>query len=318
MVKDKLEPVAWPVVLVAVLPGLLLTLSRLNFEWLRPMLPTTILVFVLPALAIPILWWRKREVPVWGLWAGGAMAWLLIYLLAAGITTLLPVRMQTYGWLTMYALELVLAAVLFAILLSRRQLPRSAWAAVGLVALAYVLALVLLGWIYPEEAHRLSTQQHLLGALPGPAEGLFLVALGLLAARRHGVLALLVVLGGYVYIFTDSDYLFGYRQRDWATLQLYLATMCFLFMVVAPVALLRARTKAGRAAGLFVPVIIVLAARLFVPAWVVNLPVNGPGDVMLSVTILMSLVLAWVLYSGMTGASREESANGSEVVLKPG
>ena len=89
----------------------------------------------------------------------------------------------------------------------------------------------------------------------GPMEGLILVAVGLLAARRHGVLAILVVVGGYGYMCMDSDYLFGPTLREWAALTPYLAGMTLLYLVVGPVAFLRARTTVGRAAAVFVPVL---------------------------------------------------------------
>lgn len=318
MTNRKFEPVAWPAVLVAVLSGLSLTISRFNIEVLRPFMPATILVFVIPALAIPILWWRKREIPIWGLLPGGALAWLLVYYLGMGIAATLPGRMQSYGWIIMTCLQLALAAVMFTVLLRGRQLSRSVWISVGLAALVYTVALVLLAPIYPEKPRFLDNPAYFLAVLAGPAEGLFLVALGLLAARRHGVLAVLVILGGYVYMFTDSDYLFGYSLRDWAGLQLYLAVMTFLFLVVAPVGLMRARTAAGRAAGLFVPAILVLVARLVLPAMVVNLPMNRGGDVLISVTVLVSLALGWVLYGDMGDAPREVPANGPDPMLSPG
>lgn len=316
MNKPPVQPVSWPVCLLVALPGLFLAISRFNIEALRPFFPATILVFVIPALAIPILWWRKRAVPVWGLLPGGAMAWLLVYYLATGLVALSPVRLRLEPLVIMNILQLALAAALFAVLLRDQRRSRRVWISAGLVALVTILTVVILARNDAGRPAYLNNPLAFLIALSGPAEGLFLVALGLLAARRHGVLAVLAIMGGYVYLFTDSDYLLGYSLRDWPGLQPYLATMTFLFMVVAPVALLRARTAAGRAAGLFAPAILVLAARLVVPALAVNVPVSRPGDILISITVFLSLVLGWVLYSDMGGAPRESPANGP--VLSPG
>jgi hypothetical protein len=145
------------------------------------------------------------------------------------------------------------------------------------------------------------------------------VAVGLLAVRQHGVLALLVVVGGYSYWFTDSDYLAGYLLHQWAGLMPYLAIMPILFLVVLPVGLLRARTRLGRAYAVFVPATAFCLARLIVPKLVLGqLYTILPGDVVLSLNILLSLVVAWVLYNHISENLPEAQPASLEASPLPG
>jgi hypothetical protein len=132
------------------------------------------------------------------------------------------------------------------------------------------------------------------------------VAVGLLAVRQHGVLALLIVVGGYSFWFMDSDYLAGYLLHEWAGLTPYLIIMPLLFLVVVPVGLLRARTRLGRACAVFIPATAMCLARLIIPKLVLGrLYTILPGDVALSLNVLLSLAVAWVLYSHIIYASHE-------------
>ena len=126
---------------------------------------------------------------------------------------------------------------------------------------------------------------------------ILLLAIGGVAARQHNVLALLVVIGGYVYMFTDNDTLWGSPYRDWPGLPFYLPAMIFLFFVLAPIGLLRTKTRLGQAIALFLPATIFLTARLAVPALVLGEAYTiRPGDVFISATVLLSLVAGWLLY----------------------
>jgi hypothetical protein len=75
--------------------------------------------------------------------------------------------------------------------------------------------------------------------------------------------------------------------------------------VVLPVALLRAKTRLGRALAVFVPVVAFHAVRLTIPLLVIQQPLNmRPGDVIASINIVLSLILAWVLYSYIGDTAR--------------
>ena len=133
-----------------------------------------------------------------------------------------------------------------------------------------------------------------------------LVALGYLAARKHNVLATLVVLGGYGAMFGDNDYLWGSPYRDWPGLPIYLAGMTFLFLVLTPALLLRARTRSGQALALLMPVTLFLAARTAVPAIVLGQAASfRPGDALISATVLLGLIMGWVLYSHIGDTTHE-------------
>ena len=68
--------------------------------------------------------------------------------------------------------------------------------------------------------------------------------------------------------------------------------------VVVPVALLRAKSRLGRALAVFAPLVAFHVIRLAVPSLVLQQPLTmPPGEVIYSINILLSLVLAWVLYS---------------------
>jgi hypothetical protein len=140
-----------------------------------------------------------------------------------------------------------------------------------------------------------------------PLEGLMLVAVCILFARQQGVLAVLIVVGGYSYMFADSDYLFGYPQRDWAWLATYFAGITLLYLVLVPVTLLRARTRLGRAQAVFVPLVIFHVLRITVPLLVIQEPIQvRPGEVVWTINILLSFGLAWVVYD-VVGEVQEEA-----------
>ena len=137
-----------------------------------------------------------------------------------------------------------------------------------------------------------------------PSLSLLIVAIGLLAARKHGVLAILVVVGGYSYLCLDTDYLSTSALRYWPLLAPYMEAMVFLYLVVVPVALLLAKTNRVRAAAVFVPMVVFHLARLIVPQLVAHGTFTLPWrDGVWVANVLLSLVLAWVLYSHLGNAS---------------
>jgi hypothetical protein len=146
----------------------------------------------------------------------------------------------------------------------------------------------------------------------GPLEGLMLVALGLLFAREHGVLAILVLVGGHSYMFSDSDFLFGHPQRDWGWLTTYFAGITILYLVVVPIALLRAKTSMGRALAIFVPLVAFHVLQFTVPWLVIQEPIRiMPGEVVSVINVLLSFVLAWGVYSEVGEVGMEAQTNGN-------
>jgi len=300
---DTYKPVPWLIVFLAAVPGLWVALSRRHTDVLEPVLLVLgggyILLFT---LVLPVMWWRQRRFPVWGLMFAGTLAWFLTLWVGRALFQQVGLP-DIFGWdLGVVILNLGLAAVLLVALLAGQRLPASVWIVLGIIGLINILGAIIYGSIELGEGFQLrELQRYMVASLALLAEGLMLVAVGLLAARQYGVLALLVVIGGYGYIFLDTDYLFGYPSRDWPGLALYLVTVSLLYLVLTPVGLLRAKTRRGRALAVFVPVVVFLVVRLAVPILITgrSFAVLRPGDTGMSLNVLLTLILAWFLYNHM-------------------
>ena len=300
--KREFEPASWLVVLLAALPGLLILVTRRLPGQLTP-LPLIIwnLYLVILVIGVPLIWWRIKKYPVWALLPLGALVWNLVYLAGNGLSGLASApQAQVPGMQAgIAALNIIVMIGIAAVVLRRQRLPRAAWILVGFMVVGNLLLAVL----YSMEVSR--TEGLLTGLVRyfttagiGPLEGLMLVAVGMLFAREHGVLAILILVGGYSYMFADSDYLFGYPQRDWAWLGMYFAVITILYLIVVPVALLRAKTRLGRALAVFVPLVAFYFLHFAVPLLVIPEPVRiMPGEVVWTINILLSFVLAWIVYS---------------------
>jgi hypothetical protein len=319
MANNRFKPIPWLSVILASLPGLLVALSRRHAALLDPLLPILGYFYLgLLVLAPPIIWWQRRRFPVWALLPAGALMWFLTYRagteLSRQVNSLHILDLKWTGIGTGIALlNIVLTAVIFVALLRDQRVPGSIWLVIGVMVFGNVLVATLYSLARYGGARLFPGMlQYFTTSGVGPVEGLMLVAVGLLAARQHSVLALLVVVGGYSYMCTDSDYLFGYPLREWTGLSAYLVAATTLYMVVVPVALLRARTRLGRAFAVFVPVVAFHVIRLTIPLLVIQQPLKvRPGDVMHSINIVLSLIFAWVLYSHIGDASRDAQPNGS-------
>jgi len=209
-------------------------------------------------------------------------------------------------------LNIVVITLIGAAVMRRQRFPRSAWILGGVMLVGnLVLAFLYSRSEFGGEGLIRGVAQYFTASGLGPLEGLMLVAIGLLFAGEHGVLAMLVVVGGYSYMFADSDYLFGYPQREWAWLSTYFAAITVLYLVVVPVALLRAKTRQGRALAVFVPLVAFHLIRLFVPLLVIQEPVRiMPGEVVATINVVLSFVLAWVIYSEVGEARLELETSG--------
>jgi hypothetical protein len=316
MANTRFTPASWLSVLLAAFPGLLIALTRRTIVPLAPLLNILGYLYLgILLLLPPIIWWRRRRFPVWVLLPAGLIVWLLTYLagplLARGINFLINPRFMWIHMETVAAvLNALLAGGLFVALLPKRRMPVSFWLIISLILLFNLIMAVFYSLDrYNERILLTGMITYFTGSGIGPIEGLLFVAAGLLAVRQHGVLAILVVIGGYSYMCGDSDYLWGSAIRDWPFLALYLAAVTFLYLVVVPVALLRARTRLGRVVAVFVPVVIFHLARLILPGLVNQAKFVMPlGDSVHSLNILLSLALAWVLYSEIDKASQAVEA----------
>jgi hypothetical protein len=241
--------------------------------------------------------------------------WLIVLL--ASLPGLYSLHIIDLNWTAretgVALLSIVLIAVIIMALLRGQRLPGSVWLVIGVMLFGNAIMATLYS-LTVDGGDRLffGLSQYFTTSGLGPLEGLMLVAVGLLAARQHGVLAILVVVGGYSYMFTDTDYLFGYPFREWTGLSAYFVTITILYLVVVPVAFLRAKTRLGRALAVFVPVVAFHVARLTVPLLVIQQPIQlHPGNVIATFNVMLSLILAWVLYSYFGDTSRDMQLNDS-------
>ena len=308
-----IKPASWLTVFLAAIPGLLILVTRRMPAQLTPLPLTTWYLYLgILVIVVPIILWRKKRFPVWALLPLGALIWILIFRMGMEMAGLAIMRNVPGMQAGIVLLNILVLAVIAVIVLPGQRLPRSAWILVGVM----ILGNFLLAFLYSMEefgTERLFSGmvQYFTTAGISPLEGLMLVAIGVFFARQHGVLAILVVAGGYSYMFADSDFLFGYPQRDWTWLTTYFAAITVLYLVLVPLALLRARTRQGRALAVFVPVVVFFVLHIIVPWLVIQGPVRiNPGEVVWVINILLSFVLAWVVYSEIgdrTGEAKIES-----------
>jgi hypothetical protein len=304
---NNFDPTPWPAVLLAAIPGLWLALTRRHADLLGPALSlfgSAYLVLLL--IAVPVAWRRARRIPVWALIPAGMLASISIFRFQSGVASLaVPLDSRFSIWALIALLTLALTTLIGFIILRGRRLPGTTFLFIGLLLLSGLLLALLVRQKATWTDHPIS--YYLAAALTEPAIALLLVAVGLPAARRHNVLALLVVIGGYGTIFLDSDYLWGSPYRDWPGLPFYFPAMILLFFVLAPTGLLRARSRLGRAAALFFSTALFLTARLAGPALVLGQAATIlPGDAILSLTVLLSLVIGWILYGNLGDPERKD------------
>jgi hypothetical protein len=93
-----------------------------------------------------------------------------------------------------------------------------------------------------------------------------------------------------------------------------------LFILVAPLAFLRAKTGLGRALGLLVPLLVFHVTRLTVPLLVIPnvLFELGSGDVIFSVNGLLSVLIALILYSSFDDVAASQPDRGMEAAALNG
>jgi hypothetical protein len=319
MANSRFKPAPWLSVLLAALPGLLILLTRrFPLQQLSLDLIFWYVYLGLLVVAVPIIWGLKKRFPVWALLPAGALVWSLVYSAGRGLSAWANQDQSGGVQGGVAALNFLVICVICAAVLRRNRFPRSAWILVGILVVGnFALALLSSLDLFGENNLLSGLVQYFSISGLGPLEGLMLVALGMLFAREHGVLAILVVVGGYSYMFADSDYLFGYPQRDWTWLSTYFAAITILFLVVVPIALLRARTRLGRILAVFLPLLAFHILRLGVPLLVIQGPIQmRPGNVIATINILLSFVLAWVVYDAIAGTKQDFQAS-SDLAADP-
>lgn len=301
MKSKRYEPIPWSSVTLALIPGLLMVLSRRYATVLGPGFAVLGYIYLgLLLIGIPFGIWKRRQFPVWALIPAGAFLWFSTYLAGAELAQHIALFNRSgYEWVGMVLLQLVISIIFIFLLLRGHRVPRALWLLIGTMLLVNLLTAIIYSVPGFNGAQQFpGTARFILILMAGPVEAMMLVSVGLLAARRQGILAVLFVLGGYSYMLMDSDYFFGYWMREWTGLTPFILSLTTLFILVAPLAFLRAKTRLGRALGLLVPVLVFHVTRLTVPLLVIqNASFElGSGDVILSVNSFLSLLMALILY----------------------
>jgi hypothetical protein len=319
MGKNQYVPASWLTVLLAAIPGLFLVFERVDIMQLGQILPRLITFgyLAIVVIGVPLVWYRQRRFPVWALLPAGLLLWMAAFMVGDFLAWILG----DLGWISplwqdaLFGLALLaigLTVVFFALGLRGVRLTTPVWLVSGVIVSVNLLETILYFSSLPASArYDPALHQFLYNAAIGLLDGLMLVAVGTLAVRQHGVLAILVVIGGYGYMCMDSDFISGFRLNEWAGYTAYMISMVALYLVVTPIALLRARTPLGRLLAVFIPVGIFHIARIAVPALVRPGPEITPwGDILLSVNVMLNFALAWVLYTNIDQVTHREAVVG--------
>lgn len=277
-INRKITPMAWHEVALVIVPGILFGISRTYSALWWPTLASFALVALLSFVALA----AQKHLPAWGLLVLGLLvnwALLTVGILAMEKLALMRVERSLY--------HLMVAILLWMVIIALGWKYKHAWHAPSWVLV--LLALFVVGASVYGGFSVLSTIDLML--LP--------VALGLPLSQRHGALASLFVVGAYGLWLFDSDFISGYLLRDMTFYPVYAILLSWLFIGVAPLLLLRARSSRGQVVGLLSPIGIVLIVRTVIP-WLAR-PDFHPlriwiGDVLMSVFALLILLLAPVLY----------------------
>jgi hypothetical protein len=289
-VNPTLKPVPWGQVLLVVVPGLLLAYARIY----PPLASAALISFALVVfLALAWLALQKR-LPAWGLLGLGLLVGWVLLLIVGQVQNELGIRLR----LDYNQLQLLVSAPVWILilLLAWRYTPGRAIPAWGWLVLLLVVA-GFTAYLGP-------------GVLSSVGFILLPAALGLPLARQHGPLASLFVIGAYSPWLFDADYYSVPLMKDMAFYPFYVLLLWVFMIGLAPLLLLRARSRLDRAVGLLAPVFLALGAAVAVP-WLMD-PGFHPLRIWLGTAGLMAftllvLALGFFLYQGWeAGADQAE------------
>jgi hypothetical protein len=243
-VNQAIKPMSWGKVMLVVVPGVLVAVSRIYYSLGQPAMVS---LWVVGCLALAWMFVQKR-LPAWGLLALG----FIVSSLLLGVGSVVVVALSRLR-VELTTRELLVSIPLwFTILILTWKYKPSRGIPVWILTLFIVVIVVFTA---------------LLGTNVLVTVGVMLlpVTLGLPLAQRHGSLASLFVLGAYSMWLFDSDYYSGPLLIDKTFYPLFVLLMSLLFMSVAPLFLLRARSQPGQVIGLIAPVGFALILAVAVP-----------------------------------------------------
>ncbi|MBN1120805.1 MAG: hypothetical protein JXJ17_06975 [Anaerolineae bacterium] len=294
------KPLPWWEIGLAVVPGILLAVSRSYY----PLGTAAMVGLGLALIAVLVVMIARKELPAWGLFVLGLLIVGGLVTIGLRVADLIEsrtaVNRQAALLLLMIPVWVVIGFMGWQYTRDRR-FPKLAVALAGLIA---AIILVSMGrFYYYTVLHKEGLLVLAVGALTGLANlaGMMLlpVMLGLPLARRHHSHALLLVIGAYSVWTFDSDFYAGYLLRDLPVYPFYVLALFLTFMVVGPLLLLRARSWRGQVIGLLLPVSIALISRVLVPLMIDagrHALLIWLGDSMMSAAVLAGIGLALVLY----------------------
>jgi len=197
----------------------------------------------------------------------------------------------------------LLAAIVVLIVCQRRgiRIPILVWILLGLMIAVGAVEVVAL------TANHGFFWGYLLSAL-APAGGILLpVAVGLLLARRNGVLAgLFVLAAGFVLMEWTLEPTYGLWNTHWTIV--LPAIQSILLLIISPLWVLRSRSMRGRIWGLLLPVFVALTSIVIIVCTVRQYPietwcVNGGT----AAQLFLGMALAVVLYQWAESQWTEEA-----------
>jgi hypothetical protein len=320
MSTDTFSPKSWGSVGLAVLPGLFALAVRSGLFW--PLFGARIAqplaeggLVALCGVLVIAGFVRTRQAPTWSYVALG-----MIIFYAAGMLLLAEQWARLHfldeasplwdmpAWLLLVSVLAALGAFsLYRVRKSRgAAVPRSGWVLLGLVTLVVVVDIIISANLDRNPNLWMAVLAHLGFMLPWMILILSPVAVGLLLARRNGLLAGLMVAGfdyAVVDIVRDPNYgILIHTSNQTASLALSCIPAAFL-LLASPLWVLRARSTRGRAWGLLLPQLIALAAisvlravalRGTAAAYSID---SWLGDGLFAAQLLVPLGLAMVMYN---------------------
>lgn len=287
-------PLPWKGVTLVLIPGLVLLISQVGQltgnNWFYETLSWAGYAFMVPVL---LVWWRARRFPVWGLIPLGLFlrdfsttvtGWLFELSVLLSQSTLARSLQPNGNLITGDQLliilfgYLVMIVVLARIVHGRRKFTPAVWLWLGIFNLAalarplmdaiktvniYIL-LETQGYSFLREGLYSSLSRTILSTVSSLPAAIFLLLVfaGALLARRHGRLAMLLLIGYLLPTIVYGLY------HDWDTFSLHPAwinaavlTYRVCMAVIAPLWVVRSASQRGQALATTVPVILALAAQ---------------------------------------------------------
>jgi hypothetical protein len=283
---------------LAIIPGLLATVGLVRSDFSIWMLIGMIL---LAAFLISAALWNRKQLPDWSLMAAGMLASVGLTILSGvigGLAAILVSRLAN----VIVLLVLLAALVVLLVISSRKQrISPLAWVLMAVIIVCQLAVrikyFVLLGVSWQVTGEWLSI------SLYAAVIALLLpVVLGLRLAQRHGLLAILFVIG---MIYGAFQLLIDVNDKVSSQLGITLAFFAYkgliplLFTVVAPLWFLRGRSLCSRTGGGLALVSLAVIINLIV----VGISYGGklPTIIWVSfipytLSVLSTLVLAYLLF----------------------